>query len=66
LQNILKTGTLEINKQIEKAKQGDQVAFTFLLDYYWNEVYGFMLKRTENETNAEYITIETFSKLSIK
>jgi RNA polymerase sigma-70 factor (ECF subfamily) len=53
---------LEINKQIEKAKQGDQVAFTFLLDYYWNEVYGFMLKRTENETNAEDITIETFSK----
>lgn len=59
---ILKTGTLEINKQIEKAKQGDQVAFTFLLNYYWNEVYGFMLKRTENEANAEDITIETFSK----
>ena len=53
---------MEINNQIEKAKKGDQVAFTFLLDYYWNEVYGFMLKRTENETNAEDITIETFSK----
>jgi len=53
---------LEINVQIEKAKKGDQVAFTFLLDFYWNEVYGFMLKRTENETNAEDITIETFSK----
>lgn len=53
---------MEINLQIEKAKNGDQVAFTFLLDTYWNEVYGFMLKRTENETNAEDITIETFSK----
>ena len=53
---------MEINSQIEKAKKGDQVAFTFLLDYYWNEVYGFMLKHTENETNAEDITIETFSK----
>ena len=53
---------MEINKQIEKAKKGDQAAFTFLLDYYWSEVYGFMLKRTENETNAEDITIETFSK----
>jgi RNA polymerase sigma factor (sigma-70 family) len=53
---------LEINKQIEKAKKGNQIAFTFLLDYYWNEVYGFMLKRTENETTAEDITIETFSK----
>ena len=53
---------MEIKKQIDKAKQGDQVAFTFLLNHYWNEVYGFMLKRTENETNAEDITIETFSK----
>ncbi|HEU4791634.1 MAG TPA: sigma-70 family RNA polymerase sigma factor [Flavobacterium sp.] len=53
---------MEISKQIEKAKKGNQVAFTFLLDYYWNEVYGFMLKRTENETTAEDITIETFSK----
>ena len=53
---------MEIIHQIEKAKLGDQIAFTFLLDYYWNEVYGFMLKRTENETTAEDITIETFSK----
>jgi RNA polymerase sigma-70 factor, ECF subfamily len=53
---------LEINNYIENAKKGDQVAFTFLLDRFWNEVYGFMLKRTENETDAEDITIETFSK----
>jgi RNA polymerase sigma-70 factor, ECF subfamily len=53
---------LEIKQYIEKAKLGDQVAFTFLLDHYWNEVYGFMLQRTENETDAEDITIETFSK----
>ncbi|MBK0370821.1 RNA polymerase sigma factor [Flavobacterium agrisoli] len=53
---------MEINSKIEKAKKGDQNAFTFLLDRYWNEVYGFMLKRTENETIAEDITIETFSK----
>ncbi|UFH35628.1 RNA polymerase sigma factor [Flavobacterium acetivorans] len=53
---------MEINTQIEKAKEGDQTAFTFLLNLYWNEVYGFMLKRTENETIAEDITIETFSK----
>ena len=53
---------MEIKKHIENAKNGDQVAFTFLLDKYWNEVYGFILKRTENETDAEDITIETFSK----
>jgi len=53
---------LEIKENIERAKKGDQVAFTFLLDFYWSEVYSFMLKRTENETDAEDITIETFSK----
>jgi RNA polymerase sigma-70 factor, ECF subfamily len=53
---------LEIKTYIEKAKLGDQVAFTYLLDHYWNEVYGFMIQRTENETDAEDITIETFSK----
>lgn len=59
---LFKTGTLEVNKNIEKAKKGDQIAFTFLLDFYWNEVYRFMLKRTENETDSEDITIETFAK----
>ena len=53
---------MEIKSYIENAKKGDQVAFTYLLDRYWNEVYGFMLKRTENETDSEDITIETFSK----
>jgi RNA polymerase sigma-70 factor (ECF subfamily) len=53
---------LEIKHYIDKAIRGDQVAFTYLLDKYWNEVYGFMLQRTENETDAEDITIETFSK----
>ena len=51
-----------IQKNIEKAKTGDQVAFTFLLDFYWNEVYGFMLKRTENEHDTDDIVIETFAK----
>ncbi|OYQ31985.1 RNA polymerase subunit sigma-70 [Flavobacterium cyanobacteriorum] len=52
----------QIQANIEKAKKGDQVAFTFLLDFFWNEVYGFMLKRTENEADTEDIVIETFAK----
>jgi len=51
-----------IQQNIENAQKGDQVAFTFLLDFYWNEVYGFMLKRTENEVDTEDIVIETFAK----
>lgn len=53
---------MEIKTKIERAKNGDQIAFTYLLDHYWNEVYGFMLKRTENETDTDDITIETFAK----
>jgi len=47
---------------INKAKLGNQIAFSNLLDKYWNEVYGFQIKRTENENDAEDITIQTFSK----
>lgn len=53
---------MEIKSNIAKAIAGDQVAFTFLLNHFWNEVYSFMLKRTENETDSEDITIETFVK----
>ena len=47
---------------INKAKTGNQIAFSRLLDTFWNDVYGFQLKRTENENDAEDITIQTFSK----
>lgn len=53
---------MEIIEAIEKAKKNDQFAFNFLLDTFWNDVYGFQLKRTENENDAEDITIQTFSK----
>jgi len=51
-----------IKKHIQEAKLGNQSAFSFLLDTYWNEVYGFVLKRVQDEYEAEDIAIETFSK----
>ena len=53
---------MEIEKAIERAKNNDQKAFNYLLDVFWDNVYGFQLKRTENENDAEDITIQTFSK----
>ncbi len=53
---------MEVKEAIEKAKQNNQIAFNYLLDKFWNNVYGFQLKRTENENDAEDITIQTFSK----
>ncbi|EKF55891.1 ECF subfamily RNA polymerase sigma-24 subunit [Galbibacter marinus] len=48
--------------QIENAKKGDQKAFSYLLNTYWNDVYSFQLLRTRDENEAEDITIRTFSK----
>ncbi|MCV6631484.1 MAG: sigma-70 family RNA polymerase sigma factor [Flavobacteriaceae bacterium] len=48
--------------QIQNAKSGNQMAYSFLLDRFWNFVYGFQLKQTNNENDAEDIAIQTFSK----
>ena len=53
---------MEIENAIQKAKQNDQKAFNYLLHTYWEDVYGFQLKRIGNENDAEDITIQTFSK----
>ena len=53
---------MEIEEAIKRAKLNDQKAFNFLLDTFWDDVYGFQLKRIENESDAEDITIQTFSK----
>ena len=51
-----------LQKHILNAQSGNQISFNFLLDTYWNEVYAFQLKKTQNESDAEDITIQTFSK----
>ncbi len=51
-----------LNAIIAKAKSGSQIAFSTLLDTFWNDVYGFQLVRTKNENDAEDITIRTFSR----
>ena len=51
-----------IKENIKKAKEGSQIAFSNLLDAFWNDVYSFQLIRTKNENDAEDITIRTFSK----
>lgn len=53
---------MEIEEAINRAKKNDQKAFNFLLNTFWDAVYGFQLKRIENENDAEDITIQTFSR----
>lgn len=51
-----------IQETIIKAKNGNQKAFSTLLDTFWCCVYGFQLARIQNENDAEDVTIQTFSK----
>lgn len=53
---------IEITDLIEKARKKDQKAFNTLLNTYWSDVYKFQFLKTENEDEAEDITIKTFSK----
>lgn len=59
--NLLSDKTTVIN-QINLAKENNQNAFSFLLNLYWDDVYKFQLKRSNNEADAEDITIESFAK----
>ena len=53
---------MEIEQAIQRAKNNEQKAFNFLLNTFWDDVYGFQLKRNQNENDAEDITIQTFSR----
>ncbi len=52
----------KINKAIQEAKEGRQAAFNLLLNTYWKDVFRFQFSKTNNEDEAEDITIKTFSK----
>ncbi len=52
----------EILQHIKNAKKGNQISFNFLLDHFWTSVYFYLLKKIENDNDAEDIAIQTFSK----
>jgi len=53
---------MELKDHIRAAKNGDQQAFTFLLETYWNDIYRFLSTKTNRTNEAEDLTIETFAK----
>ncbi len=54
--------TQEILNLIELAKAGNENAYNKLLNTYWSDVYRFQFSKTNNESEAEDITIKTFAK----
>lgn len=58
----MKKNNEQLLQHIELAKKGVQSSFSYLLETYWNNVYSFQVVRTQNEFEAEEITIKSFSK----
>lgn len=54
--------TIEITKAIINAKKGEETAYTLLLNTYWKDVFRFQFSKTNDEDEAEDITIKTFAK----
>ncbi|MGO3707344.1 MAG: RNA polymerase sigma factor [Mesonia hippocampi] len=53
---------IKLQEQIQLARQGNQKAYKYLLDLYWQDVYTFQVKRIQNRYLAEEVTIQTFSR----
>jgi|TARA_B110000263_G_C15119464_1_gene423635 RNA polymerase sigma-70 factor (ECF subfamily) len=54
--------SFDYNIVIEKAKKNDQKAYNQLFDIYWDSLFNFLLKRTNNKNIAEEIALESFAK----
>ena len=54
--------SFDYKSEIEKAKRNDQKAFNQLFDIFWDPLFNFLLKRTNNKNKAEEIAIESFAK----
>lgn len=48
---------------IEKAREKDQNAQTQLINYFWVDVFTFILKKVGDEQDADEITVSVFSKV---
>ncbi|MDY7396937.1 sigma-70 family RNA polymerase sigma factor [Aureibaculum sp. 2210JD6-5] len=54
--------TENIIDSINKAKKGDETSYTFLLNIFWKDIYRFILTKSNDENEAEDLTIRTFAK----
>lgn len=62
----MEVGKKILHTHIQQAKEGKQSSFNYLLDLFWSDVYNYQLKRTQNDNDAEDITIQSFSKAFAK
>ena len=52
----------KIIEAVQRAKKGEEIAYTLLLNTFWRDVYRFLDRKTNDENEAEDITIRTFAR----
>ncbi len=52
----------KIVEAIQSAKKGEEIAYTLLLNTFWKDVHRFLDRKTNDENEAEDITIRTFAR----
>jgi RNA polymerase sigma-70 factor (ECF subfamily) len=52
----------QVLEAINEAKKNNQKAFGFLFDNFWDYLYNYLLKKNNNEDQAEDIAVQTFAK----
>ena len=51
---------------VQKAKDKDQKAQTHLINLFWVDVFSFVMKKVQDENDADEITVHVFSKVLSK
>lgn len=52
----------KIIEAIQRAKKGEEISYTLLLNTFWKDIYRFLDSKTSDENEAEDITIRTFAR----
>ena len=56
----------ELVDAITQIQNGSQKAQTKLINYFWDDVFGFILKKVQDRTIADELTVAVFAKILTK
>ena len=56
----------DLQELLKKVKEGNQKAQTKLINYFWEDVFGFILKKVQDKVTADELTVVVFTKVLAK
>ena len=56
----------DLQELLKRVKEGNQKAQTKLINYFWEDVFGFILKKVQDKVTADELTVVVFTKVLAK